>query len=222
LAQVLEEAERRGYIQQNPARKLRLTKTPAKEKLPWSDDEIATVEAALEQRDRFGWLHVTFLMGLHQAVRLRQSEIPLSCIDFKRRLINYPNDYVKGRRGYCQPISTVFYPMLLDIVKHRKSIRKSTLCDIPNHNNNEVPASVQWREFLDTLGLHHLCHHGLRASWITQAALRGVPESLAKRFVNHASTQVHEIYQKITATDLMPMLDAFLLNSTPKPVLPVA
>lgn len=81
---------------------------------------------------------------------------------------------------------------------------------------------MQWREFLDTLGLHHLCHHGLRATWITQAALRGIPESLAKRFVNHASTQVHEIYQKITATDLMPMLDAFLLNGPAKPALPAA
>jgi hypothetical protein len=29
--------------------------------------------------------------------------------------------------------------------------------------------------------------------------------------VNHANKLVHEIYQRITATDLMPMLDAFLL-----------
>jgi hypothetical protein len=76
---------------------------------------------------------------------------------------------------------------------------------------------MQFRHFLDSLGLRHgldlshLCHHGLRATWITQAALRGIPESLAMRFVNHSSRQVHEIYQKITATDLMPMLDQFLL-----------
>jgi hypothetical protein len=51
--------------------------------------------------------------------------------------------------------------------------------------------------------------------WITRAALGGVPESLAKRFVNHASSQVHAIYQKITATDLMPMLDALALYRRP-------
>jgi integrase len=68
--------------------------------------------------------------------------------------------------------------------------------------------SSLWGCFLDELGFKDLVHHGLRATWITRAALAGIPESLAKRFVNHASSQVHAIYQKITATDLMPMLDS--------------
>jgi integrase len=83
------------------------------------------------------------------------------------------------------------------------------LCEIP------ILPSLEWRRFLDELGLKHLVHHGLRATWITRAALCGVPESLAKRFVNHASSQVHAIYQKITATDLMPMLDALALYRRP-------
>ena len=225
LAQVLDEALNRGFIHQNPARKLRLAKDDPAEKLPWSDHEIAAVETALEQRDRFGWMHVTFLMGYYQAVRLRQSQIPLSCIDLKRQIIEYPSASVKrfrggSKKGYSQPIYPEFYPLLQEIITHRKRIDKSTLCDIPDHNNGETPASVQWREFLDTLGFRHLCHHGLRATWITQAALRGIPETLAKRFVNHASSQVHEIYQKITATDLMPMLDAFLLAGQARIALP--
>jgi integrase len=154
-------------------------------------------------------MHVTFLMGLYQAVRLRQSEIPLSRIDFRRRIIDYPSDKVKGGKGYSQPIDPAFYPMLQELVAHRQSIGKSMLCEIP------ILPSVEWRRFLDELGLKHLVHHGLRATWITRAALAGVPESLAKRFVNHASSQVHAIYQKITATDLMPMLDALALYRKP-------
>jgi len=33
--------------------------------------------------------------------------------------------------------------------------------DIPASYKDGEPASVQWRLFLNTLGLRHLCHHGL-------------------------------------------------------------
>jgi integrase len=213
LGMLMDEAIARGYTKENPARKLRLEKSAPTEKVPWSDFEVERVDAALNARDKFGWMHVTFLMGLHQAVRLRQSEIPLSRIDFQRRIIDYPNDTVKGRKGYSQPISPAFFPILQELVVHRQAMGKSMLCEIP------LLPSVEWRKFLDELGLKHLVHHGLRATWITRAALAGVPESLAKRFVNHASSQVHVIYQKITAIDLMPMLDALALYRKPVPSL---
>lgn len=205
LGQLMDEAISRGYASTNPARKLHLAKAAAAEKVVWSAFGIDQVEKALSARDKFGWMHVTMLMGLHQALRLRQAEIPLSCIDFQRRLISYPGIKVKGGKAHSQPIDPDFYPILQELVEHRRALGKAMLCEIP------VLASVEWRRFLDELGLKHLMHHGLRATWITRAALAGVPESLAKRFVNHASSQVHAIYQKITATDLMPMLDAFAL-----------
>jgi site-specific recombinase XerD len=210
LAQMMDEAIARGFIATNPARKLKLKPEASKEKSVWTDAEVELVNAALEKKDKFGWMHVTFLMGLNQAVRLRQSAVPLSAIDFTRKLINYPDVIVKGAKGYSQPISPAFIETLRDIVEHRQKLKRSTLADIPD-GITARPASIQWRTLLDALGLPHLCHHGLRATWITQAALRGIPESLAMRFTNHASAQVHAIYMKITATDLMPMLDAFLL-----------
>jgi hypothetical protein len=205
LGTLMDEAINRGYATVNPARKLHIEKSASVEKVPWSDFEVEKVGNALAERDRFGWMHVTFLMGLHQAVRLRQSQIPLSCIDFRRRIIAYPADKVKGGKSYSQPIDPGFFPILQQLVAHRQTTASPVLCEIP------LLASVEWRKFLDALGFKHLCHHGLRATWITKAALAGIPESLAKRFVNHASSQVHAIYQKITATDLMPMLDALAL-----------
>lgn len=112
---------------------------------------------------------------------------------------------MKGGKGYSQLIDPGFYPILQELMEHRQAIGSPLLCEIP------LLASIEWRRFLDELAIKHLCHHGLRATWITRAALAGIPESLAKRFVNHASSQVHTIYQKITATDLMPMLDALAL-----------
>jgi integrase len=205
LAMLMDEAISRGHATVNPARKLRLEKSATAEKSAWSEFELETVGNALAARDTFGWMHATFLMGLYQAVRLRQSQVPISKVDFRRRIIDYPSNIVKGAKGYSQAIDPAFYPILQEIVAHRKSLGSPLLCEVP------ILASVEWRRFLDGLGLPHLCHHGLRATWITRAALAGIPESLAKRFSNHSSSQVHQIYQKITANDLMPMLDALAL-----------
>jgi hypothetical protein len=74
----MDEAINRGYASANPCRKLRLEKTPPKEKIPWSNDEVDKVLAAAEAQDRFGWIHVAFLMGRFQSVRLRQGRSPVS------------------------------------------------------------------------------------------------------------------------------------------------
>lgn len=217
LGQIMDEAIQRGYADKNHARKHGIKKSKPAEKVAWSDAEIATVGAALEARDRFGWMHVTFLMGLHQAARLRQAQIPLSAIDLnadpKRRVINYPDARVKGGQGYSQPISPDFYPILQEIVAHRKALGALTLCDIPDHRKKQRPASMQWRDFFVSLGLPHLCHHGLRVTWATHAALSGMPEAVAKRFCNHRGpgSTVHAIYQRITASAMMPALEAFTL-----------
>jgi hypothetical protein len=124
---------------------------------------------------------MTFLMGLYQAVRLRQAQVPLRCIDFKRRGIGYPANIVKGARPYSQPIDPSFFPILQELISHRQSIGSPVLCEIP------ISPSVEWSRFLDELGFKHLVHHGLRATWITRAALAGILESLAKRFSDQSS-----------------------------------
>jgi integrase len=218
FAQVMEEALQRGYVQTNCARKLGLSRAEQKHKTPWTEEEIALVGSELAKAEEFGWMHVTFLMGLYQAIRLRQCAIELRDIDLRRQLFNYPDYLVKkdgtGRgRGYSQPIDPDFLPLLRAIVNTRRTEGATTLCDIPG--DNAIPPSVQWRKFLDTLNLPHISHHGLRASFITRAALAGVPEAQTRRFVNHSSQQVHEIYQRITAGDLFPIFG--MMDRGPKP-----
>lgn len=202
VAQALDEAIKRGFATTNHARGHGLKRRPVKHKEVWTDEELAIVGQALSQADEFGWMHVTFLMGLYQASRLDQCQVPLRLIDFNRGLINYADEGVKGGKGFSQPIDPDFAPILRAIVSSRKAMKVTTLCDIP-----AVP-SVLWRQFLDSLNLRHLSHHGLRATFITRAALAGVPETMTRRFVNHASTQVHQVYQRITASDLAPIFGA--------------
>jgi integrase len=199
FAQVLDEAVRRDYARTNVARKLGLQQTAHEHKVPWTDEELQKVGAALSQAGQFGWMHVTFLMGFYQASRLRQCAVALRLVDLNRKLINYSDEGVKGGKGFSQPIDPDFLPMLRAIKEKRMSEGADTLCTLPR-----MP-SIEWRRFLDTLNLPHLSHHGLRATWITRAAIAGVPEVQTRRFVNHASSQVHQIYQRITATDIAPI-----------------
>jgi hypothetical protein len=206
LGSMLAEAVRRRYIEENPASGLELQYEERQEKVVWAQHESDMVGQTLEERDRYGWMRVTFLMGLWQAARMLQAQVPLGSIHFDRHIIDYPGSIVKGGKAFSQPINPPFFETLLEIANHRARRGKHTLCDIP-----ERP-SLEWRRFLDKLGLRHLSHHGLRATWITRAALAGVPEALSRRFVNHASQLVHQIYQKIGASDLLPMLDALNLK----------
>ena len=212
MGTILEEAVARGFMTANPFRKLGFKQEEQKRKVPWTPQQVEVALAAAEEVERFGWLHVALLLGRYQAIRLNQCQVPIVDVDLRSRIIHYSDWLVKGGKGYSQPIDPEFYPILCDMVEHRRKLGKSTLCDLP------LCSSVLIRRFLDGLserdgdgGFKLLCHHGLRATWITQAALAGIPETLAKRFVNHASSEVHAIYQRITADDLMPMLDALVL-----------
>jgi hypothetical protein len=202
FAQVLDEATRRGYVATNVARKLGIKRTPPKEKRAWTDDELAKVDAELKQRDPFGWMRVTFLLGRYQAARLRRCVVPLADIHFDREppTIYYPAPKGGVERAFSQPIDQRLLAELREIVAHRASIGATTLCDLPT-----LP-SLEWRRFLDELGVRGISHHALRVTWVTRAAMANIPESVAQRFSNHASTEVHRIYQRFTSADMAKML----------------
>ncbi len=223
LAMVIDEAIARGYASDNPCRKLGIAKEEIRHKTVWTPEQVRIALDAAEEFDRFGWLHVALLLGRYQAIRLMQCRIPLECIDLSRGMIHYPAAIVKGGaksgKGYSQLIDSLLIPVLPELIEHRRALGKATLCSIP-----PVP-SVLIRRFLDSLahidpGFESLSIHGLRATWITEAALAGVSETLAMRFTNHASREVHAIYQRITADDLRPMLDVLALARNKQAALP--
>jgi hypothetical protein len=201
LGQVMDEATRRGMAERNPARNLRIKQTPSKEKSAWTDAELAMVDSALVQaEDKYGWMRVSFLLGRFQASRLGQSVVPLSAIDLQRNVIHWPSAVVKGGKAFSQPIVDGLKTILADIVEYRRTHGHTALADLP-----QLP-SLEWRKFLDSLGLRHLSHHGLRVSWVTKAAMAGIPEAVAQRFSNHSSTAVHRIYMRFSTSDMSEML----------------
>lgn len=222
MSQIMTEAVRRGFAQGNPLVKMGLRADKPKAKPAWSDEVIALVNREVKKQEQ--WMRVTFLLGLFQACRMRQCEIPLADIDLARGWITYwrtidGRPLVKGDKPFTQPIDPRLLPELREIVAARRAGGHRSLCDLPPFG-----ASLAWRRFLDGIGLQGLgfSQHGLRVTWITRAATsgrngqRGIFLAEAKRFVNHGSTSVHEGYQRLNADDVSHVPAALPLPALPE------
>lgn len=214
LGQIMEEAVEQKRCAKNPARKLGLKREPVEGKRAWTDEELATVDTELKKTDPYGWMRATYLLGRYQAARIGSCEVLLRHIDLNRQVPTVHFAKPKGGRGkaYTQPIDPRLLPDLRAIVEHRQKIGAATLCDLPHFerakkkSDGHGPSSLEWRAFLDGLGIHGVSHHDLRRTWITEAAISRVPEALACKFSNHSSTAVHRIYQAFTTDDMAAMV----------------
>jgi len=84
-----------------------------------------------------------------------------------------------------------FIPILKDLFAEACDLGESSICTVP------WDASLRYRGLFKKLGLLHLCHHGLRTTWITRAAIAGVKEAEAMAFVSHSSREVHAVYKRL-------------------------
>jgi integrase len=209
LSVVMGEAVHRDFAKANPVMKMGLKRAAITPKTPWTDEESVAVAGAIHAQSDF--LQASFILGFYQAARLRQCEVPLRDINLSTNRITYwrslsGRPLTKGDKPFTQPISQAALPLLRDLIDRRKAAGKKDLCEIP-----AVP-SMEWRAFLDQFGFSHLCHHGLRTTWVTRAASSGeISRAQAMRFVNHGSTAVHEIYQRLNADDVAHVADALHL-----------
>ena len=204
---ILEEAMRREFITMNPLRRLGLKRAPAKHKEVWKDDEIQTFAAALVGAPR--WMRCAFYFGLYQACRLRQCQLSLSAVDLSRSTICYPAALVKTAADFAQPIDPRFAPILEGLIAEALCEGDAAICAVP------WDASLRFRALFKKLKLMHLCHHGLRSTWITRAAIAGVKEAEAMAFVFHSSREVHAVYRRLISIPTAHVPAAVSLPSIP-------
>jgi integrase len=69
------------------------------------------------------------------------------------------------------------------------------------------PIGVIWREFFDELGMREICFHCTRVTFITWCHRQGIPENVIMKLVNHASTEIHRIYQRLNVVDVQAWRD---------------
>ena len=173
----------------NPLVQMRLPKTDAPEKPALTPEEFRAILPALEAEP--DWMRISFQIAMHTGCRLRETRLPLSCIDFERRTITFPSPKGGKKRAFTRPLPDELLPVLLPLRGQAFTL------DFP------FQPSRRWQQFFIKMKMEHLCFHCLRVTYITMLALsKDVPLSVAMRLVNHASETIHRIYQRLKVEDV--------------------
>lgn len=196
LAMIMGEAVRLGYADANPLVSLKLKREKAAKKPELTDGDIRQIRGALKTEPE--WMQIAFDISLHTGCRLRETRLPLSCIDFAENKITFPTPKGGEDRAFSIPMPSALQPLFQRL---RKAKQKFTV---------EFPfqPSRRWQQFFVKIKKPHLCFHCLRVTYVNRLRRAGVPREAAMRLVNHASELIHKIYQREKAEDLVQWRDA--------------
>ncbi len=189
---VMRQAVRLGYAPGNPVDRLGVAKEETKEKPELSDKDIRDIRAALKAKPE--WMQTSFEIAIHTGCRESETQINFSNIDLPRKAITFASPKGGRERAFTVPLPEPLLPLL------RKLKRRGfaqTLQDPP-----AMMGKAWWEFFKDDLKRPELCFHCCRVTFVTRLARAGVPQSSAMRLVNHSSTLVHRIYQRLGVEDV--------------------
>jgi integrase len=209
LSLVMGEAVRLGHADANPLVSMKIRRDRQAKKPELTDDEILEIQEAL--RDEPEWMQVSFEIGLHTGCRLRETRIPLSCVDFRECKITFPSPKGGEDRAFSIPMPTVLVPLLEKL----KAEKRSYTLEFP------FQPSRRWQQFFIKVKKTHLCFHCLRVTYVNRLRRAGVPREAAMRLVNHASQLVHQIYQREKVDDVMQWRDAVRFPTSRNQAAPV-
>lgn len=205
LSSVLNEAVRRGLITANPMAGLRLKKTLAKKKPALTDEEIDACRKALTEQSKeqpeTKWMEVAFDIALATGCRLRETRIPLQCVDLETTMptLTFPAPKGGEENAFTIPLPSVLVPMFTEMKKEK---REHTIAAFP------FQPSRAWQHFFRRAGLSHLTFHCLRVTKVTRLRRQGVPREVAMRLVNHSDEMIHLLYDRHQVQDLAAFRDA--------------
>lgn len=185
----------------------RSRKSPVQRKPVFTEEEIARVRHALSIPHVPDWMRTSFEIALHTGCRLKETRIPLSCIDLKTCTVTFPAPKGGTGRSYTIPIPAGLLPMF----RKMKATPRSHTLEWPGCGTK---VSCYWRKFFNLLGMRKHSFHGLRATRVTNLRKAGIVQAVAMRLVNHSSTLVHDLYQRHSVEDLRPYVNAGLMPST--------
>jgi len=196
LSLIMGEAVRMGYADANPLTSIKIRRDKPAKKPELTDEDIAEIRQAL--LDEPEWMHVSFEISLNTGCRLRETRIPLDCVDLRENKITFPHPKGGEDRAFSIPTPTAIRPLLERLAKQKLDY---TL-DFP------FQPSRQWQLFFIKVKKPHLCFHCLRVTYVNRLRRAGVPREISMRLVNHASDLIHQIYQREKVEDLLQWRDA--------------
>ena len=160
LAMIMGEGVRLGHADANPLVSLKLRRDRPAKKPEMTDREIKEIRDALKIEPE--WMQVAFEISLHTGCRLRETRLPMNCLDFKENKITFPSPKGGEDRAFSIPMPSALAPLLKRI---RKSGQEFTV---------EFPfqPSRRWQQFFIKLDMPHLCFHCLRVTYVNAAINR--------------------------------------------------
>jgi site-specific recombinase XerD len=196
LAMIMGEAVRLGHAEANPLVSLKLRRDKPAKKPELTDKEIREIREALRREPQ--WMQVSFEIALHTGCRLRETRLPVDCLNFAENKITFPSPKGGEDRAFSIPMPSALRPVL------------QRLCKAKRHFTVEFPfqPSRQWQLFFIRIEKRHLCFHCLRVTFVNRLRRAGVPREAAMRLVNHSSELVHQVYQREKVEDLVQWRDA--------------
>lgn len=194
LGLILGEAKERGLVRANVCRGLGIKRERGRIKPEFTDDQIWAIREALANWPE--WMRICFEISIHHGTRLRATQIDLlRDIDWENRRITF---HEKAGKVFTVPAHLDVFRLL----EQRRNAGAQMACELPKG------PSKAWRKFFDSIDLTEHCFHCCRVTVISRMARAGVPEAKAMKFVGHASTEIHRIYQRLRAEDLDDCLNA--------------
>jgi hypothetical protein len=189
---IMRQAVRLQYATSNPCDRLGVAKQEAKEKPELTDEDIIQIRAAL--KNRAPWMAISFEIAIHTGCRQSETQIALRDIDLKRKTITFANPKGGRARAFTVPLPSALESLLRSL---KDSGAMHTLDNPPSMLGKEW-----WCFFKNELKRPELCFHCARVTFVTRHARAGTPLSAAMRLVNHSSTLVHRIYQRLGVDDV--------------------
>lgn len=201
LSLIMGEAVRMGHADANPLASIRIRRDKPAKKPELTDEDIIQIRRALPDEPK--WMQISFEISLNTGCRLRETQIPLSCVDLKENKITFPSPKGGEDRAFSIPMPSAIRPLL----ERLKAEQHSYTLEFP------FQPSRKWQQFFIKINKPHLCFHCLRVTYVNRLRRAAVPREVAMRLVNHASELVHRIYQRERVEDIIQWRDAVAFPS---------
>jgi integrase len=196
LAMIMGEAVRLGHADANPLVSLKVRRDKVAKKPEMTDKEIRVIREALKGEPE--WMQTAFDISLHTGCRLRETRLPLNCIDFGENKITFPSPKGGEERAFSVPMPSALRSLFQRILKAKREFT----VEFP------FQPSRRWQQFFIKIEMPHLCFHCLRVTYVNRLRRAGVPREAAMRLVNHSSDLIHQIYQREKVEDVAQWRDA--------------
>lgn len=206
LSLIMGEAVRLSHAEANPLASLKIRRDKVAKKPELTDQEVIEIREALQVEPE--WMRTSFEISLNTGCRLRETQIPVSCIDFRESKITFPSPKGGEDRAFSIPMPTALKGPLKELANQG---RQYTL-DFP------FQPSRRWQQFFIKVKKEHLCFHCLRVTYVNRLRRAGVPREAAMRLVNHASEMIHNIYQRERVEDVVQWCDAVIFPQRLAPI----